>query len=131
MWKSMFLLWEIIVLMKHFITLATFPAKFKNKYFFNFSHCFCSSYKFGNANMLHFSSSMWFGSFDCFNFRKIILEKCFWVFFENVSLFWNWSYLPFSTKAILILLMLTFFVKNQYSLAKIVPLPKVIMWDLC
>ena len=37
----------------------------------------------------------------------------------------------FSTKTLLILLMLTFFAKNQRLLARIVPLLKAIVWDLC
>ena len=38
---------------------------------------------------------------------------------------------PFNTKIPLILLMSVFFAKNQRFLAEIVPLLKVIVWDLC
>ena len=39
--------------------------------------------------------------------------------------------IPFSTKPLLILLMSAFFAKNQRFLAKIVPLLKAIVWELC
>ena len=39
--------------------------------------------------------------------------------------------IPYSTKVFLILLMPAFFSKNQRFLAKIVPLHKAIVWQLC
>ena len=50
----------------------------KNVCFFKFSHRFSSNYKFENANIFHFLSSMWSESglqlFQA-NFKKVILEK--------------------------------------------------------
>ena len=41
------------------------------------------------------------------------------------------EYTPFSTNSLLILLMSAFFAKNQHFMAKIVPLLKAVVWELC
>ena len=98
----MFLLWETKFLWNIFKLSPLFHPNSKNVYLFNFSHCFCSNYKFENANMIHFSSSMWSEIFNCFKQSLKLSWKNVLGFFEIVGLFlkliyfkevWFWTYL--------------------------------------
>ena len=65
----------------------------------------------------------------CLKLGRIMLET--WNLARKYTHMGSFRNIPFSTKTLLNLLMLAFFAKNQRFLAKIIPLLKTIVWELC
>ena len=76
---------------KYVEVLTTFLATLKKGVLFQFSHHFCSNYKFENRNIFHFSSSIWSESFNCSkkNLRKLFWKNVFGFFRKCHTIFGN------------------------------------------